>query len=270
MQYTPETTAPRRFGARAGALLALSLLAWSPAASAQIVNVQSLIVDPAREGFGGAVDASLDLRTGNTDLLLVSASLLLRYRAGRHLIFGIGRQELGMESGARFLSRDFEHLRYRLSLEDWLEAETFVQHDRDEFRRVAWRFLWGLGPRFLLVTTDTMSLAVGSAYMLEIERLDRAPLPDSGERHLAHRSSSYVAFSLRLNDRLRLGESLYVQPRLDRPLDTRVLNETELGVDLEQRLLLKLTFSLSYDAFPPAGRAGLDTATKTSVQIRFR
>jgi putative salt-induced outer membrane protein YdiY len=66
-----------------------------------------------------------------------------------------------------------------------------------------------------------------------------------------------------------MAQSAYAQPRLDRPNDVRVLNETELLVSLGESFTLKLTFALGYDSLPPAGRRGLDTATKTSVGLRF-
>jgi hypothetical protein len=247
-----------------------ALLGFGREAHAQIVNVQPLITDAQRAGLAVVVDSSLDVRSGNTELLLVSGSALVRYRLGRQLVFVLARQEFGKEGGERFLRKDFEHLRYRLTLSDALELETFVQHDEDQFRRLAWRIVWGMGPRFPIVTTPALELALGTAYMQELERLDRAPEPDSGEQQLAHRLSSYVSASMRVNERLRAAQTAYAQPRIDRPRDIKVLNETEILFSVTDVVMFKLTFSLGYDSDPPDGRHALDTVTKTGLQLRLR
>ena len=251
------------------AVLGLTLCAALPAA-AQIVNVQPLIMDPKRQGLVVVSDVALDVRTGNTRLLLVSGSLLARYRHGRHLVFALLRQEYGTEGGERFLSKDFEHLRYRLSFYDWLDLESFVQQDRDEFRRLSWRVVSGMGPRFFLVAAESFDLALGLAYMQELERLDDGPYPDSGEQQLAHRLSSYVSLGLRLNDKVRFGETLYAQPRITEPDDIRVLSESELLFSLGDIVALKATLSIGYDSAPADGRRGLDTVTKTGLQVRLK
>lgn len=264
----PRKTRGRR-RAIAAAALGLTLCA-ARMASAQIVNVQPLIMDPKREGLVVVADAALDVRTGNTQLLLVSGSLLARYRHGRHLVFALLRQEFGTEGGERFLSKDFEHLRYRLSFNDWLDLESFVQHDRDEFRRLSWRVVSGMGPRFFLVATEPFDLALGVAYMQELEKLDDAPFPDSGEQQLAHRLSSYVAFTLRMNDKVRFGQTVYAQPRITQPSDARVLSESELLFSLTDIVALKATLSIGYDSAPADGRRELDTVTKTGLQLRLK
>ncbi len=65
-----------------------------------------------------------------------------------------------------------------------------MQHDRDEFRRLSWRVVSGMGFRFFVVATEPFDLALGVAYMQELERLDNGPYHDSGEQQLAHRLSS--------------------------------------------------------------------------------
>lgn len=248
-----------------------SLLTCCAASSAwgQIVNVQPLIAAPDAEGASAALEAALDVRTGNTQLLLLSASALGRLRIGQHLWFLLLRQEFGVQGGERFLDKDFEHLRYRYDLLEWLQLEAFGQHDRDEFRRLAARMLWGGGVRVPFQPAPELELAAGIAYLWELERLSAGSEADAGAVSAAHRLSSYVTLALRLDERLRLGQSTYAQPRVTQPEDIRLLNETELLVSLNEMLALKLTFSLGYDSRPPIGRRALDTATKTSLQLRF-
>ncbi|MFH0902875.1 MAG: DUF481 domain-containing protein [Pseudomonadota bacterium] len=262
-------------GARIGAALlgtVISVIAVAlPArwASAQIVNVRPLLAGDKESGASGAVEGSLDWRTGNTELLLVSGNVLARYRAGVHRVFMMTRAELGMQSGGRFLDKDFEHLRYQWEAFPRVHLETFAQHDRDEFRRLSLRALWGGGPRSLLVSSKAFELELGIAYMLEIERLREGPESDAGDTTLAHRASACIAAVLRVEKGVNLGETIYLQPRLDRPRDVRVLSETELLVEFAKRFALKVAFAAMVDSEPPIGLRRLDTTLKSSLQFRF-
>jgi hypothetical protein len=238
--------------------------------SAQIVNVQPLITDPTRAGLGVVLDSSLDLRTGNTQLFLLSGSGLVRYRYGRQLVFLLARQDYGVQGGQRFVSKDFEHLRYRFSLAGPLELEYFLQHDRDQFRRVASRVVWGMGPRFRLSFRGGTELALGAAYMQELQRLDHASEPDAGELQSAQRLSTYGALTVQVDERVRIAQTVYAQPRFDRPEDIRVLNESEVLMSLGEAVALKASLLLEYDAVPPDGRHTLDTVTKTGLQVRLK
>jgi len=79
------------------------LLLFTSTVSAQIVNVQPLLAKhEMRPGLGLALEASLDWRTGNVNLLLAAANLVARYRHGRHHLFLLGHAEIGIKSGESF------------------------------------------------------------------------------------------------------------------------------------------------------------------------
>lgn len=246
------------------------IFAFWGTASAQIVNVQPLLASKDIDGLSGALEGTVDWRTGNSELFLLSGTLVARYRMSNHLIFFMAREEFGVQGGKRFIDKDFEHLRYRWEVVDAAQLETFFQHDRDQFRRLSLRALWGVGPRFPIVATKMLDVAIGVAYMLEFECLQQGSQSDvDQDQLLSHRLSTYGTVTLRLGDRVRLGETVYSQPRFDRPKDVRVLNETEMLVMITDRLSLKLTFSLAYDSEPPSESRALDTAMKTSLQLRL-
>ncbi len=244
-------------------------IASSTAARAQIVNVQPLLAKEPHPGFAAAVEAAVDWRTGNTDLLLVSGSALGRYHLGRHLVFAYVRGELGKKSGANFIDRDLEHLRYRLRVLRFVDGEAFVQHDRDAFRRLALRAIGGAGPRLQIARSRLVEAAVAVAYMLEYERLREGKEPDAGRATLAHRLSGYVTLFVRVGERLKIGHTVFVQPRLDARRDVRLLSETELLVAATQHVALKNSLTLTFDSQPPVGVSALDTTLKSSIQISF-
>jgi hypothetical protein len=249
--------------------LCLALWAVPGVGRAQIVNVQPLFTAEDHPGFAGQLEASADWRTGNVRFLLVSGNASVRYRGGDNLLLAYVRGELGLQGGNQFVGRTFEHLRYRRRLVDWLQLEGFVQHDRDNFRRLALRMLAGAGPRVTFVQSKSWDLSLGVAYMAEYELLREGDFPDSGLELLNHRLSAYIVSSLKVNELLRFGFTLYAQPRLDDPRDLRSLVELDLRVSITTHFGIKLTFSAAYDSQPPAGLQPLDTALKSSVQFGF-
>lgn len=249
--------------------LAAAVLSTPATARAGIVNVQSILTNEAEEGLSGSLTGSLDWRTGNVDLLLLSAAPTARYRSGDHLGIAIVKGELGERVGERFIFRSFEHLRYRYSFTELILGEAFVQHTFDEFKRLRLRALFGAGPNVTLIGRDNLRVQFGVAYMLEYEELRDDGAIDAGETDLAHRASTYLTGAYELDDRVQLVNTVYAQPRLDDPSDVRLLDESELVVQLTEKLSLTTSFSMAYDRAPPAEIKRLDTALKTAITYSF-
>ena len=249
----------------AGALLAL----LAPlAARAQIVNVQPLLDKQAGAGVSGVLEASADWRTGNTNLTLLSGNAVAQYRRDRHLVFVTLHGELGVKSGAEFVSKDLEHLRYRVRLNRALDGEAFAQHDADAFRRLAVRAIGGLGLRVRLVAGRVVTFAVAAAYMLEYEKLAVGMFPDSAQRTLDHRLSSYAVITVG-GKRVSVAHTFYAQPRFDDFRDLRMLHDSTLALVVTHYLSVRFGFTLTLDTEPPAGVQPLDTTVKSSLALTF-
>lgn len=251
----------------------LALAALFPArASAQIVNVQPLIgaqQDKAKEGASLAFEGSADVRRGNTSLVTLSGSAVGLYRSGRHLVFLLVRGDYGENNDAIFLSKDLEHARYRIDIKGPLAGEVYVQHDRDDFRRLSLRALGGLGPRLHFGWWNLFSATFGTSYMLEHEILAGGDYADAGEDVLSHRMSTYVTLETLVSERLSLAVTMFAQPRLDEFGDVRVLCETSMLSKATKYLSMKLSLTSAFDARPPRGVAPLDTAMKGALQANF-
>ncbi len=254
-----------------GALLAASSVLFALPASAQIINVQPLIA--ATQGHEDHVtfvgEASADVRSGNTELVALSGSGLLEIRRGRHLFFLLARGDFAAKGGEPFVNKDLEHFRYRISLTGPLEAETFIQHDHDAFRRLSLRAIAGIGPRLHLQPSKGFDLAVGAAMMVEHERLGSGDELDAGDDYTNMRLSTYLVMSTEIGPRLKLGNTTYVQPRVDDIHDVRAFNEIAVIAKATEHLSLKLTFTSAYDSAPPEGVLPLDTTLKGSIQVSF-
>ena len=201
--------------------------------------------------------------------MIFSGSLITRYRRGRHLVFFLARADETLSAGSRILFKHIEHLRYRLDLVGPLQMEAFGQVEQDQARRVWPRALVGGGPRLTIIGSENLDLAVAAAYMLEYQHVRATGLADDGSEELAHRLSTYVVLTIRATSILKLGETLYVQPRFDDASDLRLLSETELLVAVSDHLALKSALFVAYDSSPPLDIRNLDTGLKTTLQASF-
>src|SRR5690606_19726059 len=159
--------------------------------------------------------------------------------------------------------------RYRYRLESWLSGESFVQHEYDEFRRLQLRALFGLGPRFDLPLPPGNTVAVGTAWMLEYERISDDGLPDAGDEQLNHRWSSYIAAGATLTEGISILHTTYWQPKFDDFADYRFLSETSAVLDVKEWLAVQFSFVAAYDSRPPADVEELDTNLGTALIFRI-
>ncbi len=256
-----------------GIAIAVAAAFWAQfpqQAIAGIVNVVSATDNDVSEGFSGVVSASLDLNSGNSDLLLVGLSPVARYRAGDHFVVGTARGEYGKSNDERVLLRSFEHLRYRYRVSPAWSGEVFAQHAFDEFRRLNLRALLGVGPRFDVWKREGAQVGLGLAYMLEYERLrDTGDEDDAGESRLDHRLSSYITGRFSLADRVDFKQTLYAQPRFDLPHDIRLLSVSQISTRVTQHLAVTTSLSVVHDSRPPDAVDRTDVTLKSGISWSF-
>ncbi|RYZ43244.1 MAG: DUF481 domain-containing protein [Myxococcaceae bacterium] len=248
-------------------VLAGLLLAGS--ASAQIVNVQALFDEKAELGPAASIEVGGDWRTGSTQLFSVRGSLVGQLRTERDVWLAVIRGEYSFASGERIVSQVLEHVRYRRRFTDRVSGEAFVQHEYNEFRRLQLRALLGAGPRFVLFNEEATGLTFGIALMVEHERLRKDGEADAGDRYTDPRMSSYLLGRVKLMENIQLVETVYFQPRVTRPSDLRVLNETLFAVTPNPRVTVGIGFNLTYDSAPPATVPAMDTQLRTTVGVKL-
>jgi hypothetical protein len=249
-------------------LLAAAAAQLPAGARAQIVNVQPLLDKQAREGFSAALEGAADWRKGNTDLLLLAGNGVGQYRHDRHLVFLTVHGEFGVKSGKEFVSKDLEHLRYRLRLSRSWAAESFVQHDADAFRRLAVRAIAGAGLRLRIVDGKRVTVAVAAAYMFEYEKLANGMFIDANEERRNHRLSTYAVVAIS-GKHLMVAHTIYAQPRFDDFNDVRMLHDSSLSLFVTSHLSVRFSATLTLDTRPPAGVNPLDSSIKSSLAVTF-
>jgi len=255
---------------RALIALVIGIAAFGTAdARAQIVNVQSVLATKAEPGLSGSVQGSIDWQSGNVDLLRLTTMSTARYLRGPNLVVGILKGDLGRASGARYIAKTFEHLRYRFTLSDLVVLESFAQHEYDQFRRLELRALIGVGVALRVLRGKELNLTWGLAYMPEYERLRNDDQADAEREYIFNRASTYVSGAVELDKRIQLVQTFYWQPRLDEPEDFRFLSESQFVVQISKRLTQTTAMVFSYDSRPPLGIAKLDTTLKSAFTFSF-
>ncbi|HAN30461.1 MAG TPA: hypothetical protein DCQ06_02585 [Myxococcales bacterium] len=245
------------------------------AASAKIINVQSLAGKPIEQGLSGRVGLSTNIRSGNVQLALASANTQVFYRIDENIFvlsangsYGL-KGSLGKWSDEPFRERLFEHLRFRRDLTESIGVEAFVQHEYDRWRRLKLRALAGVGVRFDVDTSKDSHLAVGFAYMAQWEELLKPIEGDLTGIYLEHRLSSYITGSVKLGKRAAVTMTCYVQPNLTLWSDIRGLIEGRLTVSLTDSLALAVTGWSAWDTAPPQNVRGYDINTTVGFTYAF-
>ena len=253
-------------------VLGLTFVFWvlTPNTAWCQVNTERLRLDQTESGFHGNLDASFTLAKGNVDFLHLGGKAQIEYRDHVHRPLIIADYGFAEQGGDKFAHNALVHTRWTAMWLPWVGSELFNQVQFDEFILLELRVLGGLGARFRLLDDKMGTIFVGTGYMAEYEKLDPLPPTDPHPRRiLNHRSTTYLTGKLRLLDHLTLSDTVYLQPRFDRPNDIRVLNDFNTEVALTKHLSLVISFELRYDSDPPSIVKALDVRMVNTFRASF-
>jgi len=250
------------------ALTTLFVVLFSRAASAQI-NVERLRSDLKTAPAAATLEGNFTGRTGNVDAVVFGGAGTGAARYLKNRFYASTSLDYARFDHKTTVSKSFVHLRYNYELLDWLFAEAFVQQQQDKFQRLLLRELAGIGPRFVLAEEKDFSLAVGTAAMIEYERIAVAQGASDDPQTLVARASTYASALLKPDSRVTALGTIYVQPRFDDVSDARVLFEGSLLTDITKRLGVKLIGTLRYDSLPPTDVKTTDLEIKNALVVKF-
>lgn len=245
-----------------------ALVAVASTADAQ-VNVERFRPGAEETGFSGEARLNIAARTGNVEVVELGAEGRVDYLTENVRWFLIGRGDLGWNGGERYANEALLHLRHERRLRPTLRVEAFTQVNYDKSRLLLFRGLAGAGLRIGLVRASTVRVWLGTAYMLEHERIDVPAGAVHPTEVTAHRLSSYLSTSLGLGGRASVVSTVYVQPRIGELGDTRVLGETGISTPIVGSVALTVSFRLRFDGDPPDDVNELDTALQTGIAVSF-
>lgn len=254
---------------------AISLLAigavtsWSEISVAQ-VNVEPLRAQVRERGFGARLAFSASAFAGNTRGVVLGSSGFLGFHSIKHLAFLAASGNFAKLGGVVSISNWFSHVRHDYELSPRVSWEEFAQLESDRFRRITWRELIGTGPRLRVLklqrVDEVLALFVATAYMYEYTTLSGSAKPESGG---VHRSSSYLAMSLRAHPKIVVTWVSYVQPRFDAPSDLRVLSVLDSDFEVTGRLHSRMSAKYRFDSQPPPHVYASDFEIVSALEMQF-
>lgn len=247
--------------------LFVSILLVGSSVRAQ-VNVEPLRRQVVEQGFGARLQASASAYAGNTQGVIFGSAGFLGVRGARHFAYTSLTGDYTKLDGVVSVAKWFAHVRhnYQLSRAWWWEE--YGQIESDRFRRVNLRQLVGTGPRVGLLLREEIEIFLGASYLLEHTNLDTAQAGGRAEG-IAHRSSNYLALTLRADERVALSHVTYAQPRFDAPSDINLLSVSSAELVVTQRLRSRIDLNVRYASVTPADVKSSDWELKNSLELVF-
>jgi hypothetical protein len=220
-----------------------------------------------KPGYSGVVKGSFETKRGNSDVDSYSAGLRVEYDNNvSYLIWSDMSFSYGKSSGETNTNKSYLHIRYihRLYKKD-LDWESFVQSETNEFTKVKYRYLAGANLRFYLQKKHFGKLYAGCGFFLE--NIAYTTSIDPQEHNI--RLNNYVAYTNKFTKENSFSYILYYQPKVDKLNDYILSTAAELNILIYKQLILNITLSYNYDAFPAIGVEKEDLSQKTSFIYKF-
>jgi hypothetical protein len=240
---------------------------FSSHSSAQ-VNVEPLRQQVTERRFGARINVSTTTYAGNTQGVIFGGAALLGGRTARNFGYLDLSGDYSRLAGVVSVAKWFAHLRHNFELNPDAWWEEYGQLESDRFRRVQLRELVGTGPRLRIAHGARVELYFGTSYMLEHTALDSADQNAEGQGTF-ERWSSYVAATFKPQDRILISTVSYIQPRIDRFADYKVLSVSGADFKITNLLHSRLDVTARYESMAPSDVRHADLELKSSLEVVF-
>lgn len=229
---------------------------------AQILNTLRGFDEDAT-GWSGGFGAFFSGTGGNTENVAIGGAGSIQWQGNANrwrLLLDGTRAESNRSATEEALAT---HLRHNLRLSRRWASLAFVQHQYDRFQRVDSRFLAGAGVRWDFLRTEKLGASIGASPMLEMEK-------NEGRSSLSRgRLSTFVTILGRVDERVHVDVTAFVQPAMDELQDIRAVSTTALRLEISEALSLVADLRVQYDTEPAADVEKTDWKTRTGLSIRL-
>ncbi len=247
-----------------------ALLTARPVHAQAVLNTER--VEPQDvSGFFTTLQAGTNLQGGNAHVIDLKGDGAVGYRARHWWLEVVGGGAYLSSSDSVSVDDRFVQVRYGWFLSRRTRTFHFVQLQDSHAQALSYRLLVGSGLRHVFVRSTRNRLALGAGLMWEVERLDAALLP-TGTRLRSHdlRGDLIAVASREISSTAKVSDILYVEPRVDAPVDTRFLNEARLGVKIVKDIELDVDLQWLHDSRPPRSIGPDDVQLQTSLSATVK
>ncbi len=234
-----------------------------------IVNLDDLHFKQHDDGLSGAVNFQASSSSGNTESSNVSFSNQLQWNKQEYINLLVLGHEYGKTNDTRTRNKSFVHGRHVRQFASYMDYEFYAQAEVNEFTRLTYRGLLGMGLRVPFADSNSHVAYLGLGGFREVEKIDS--VDDSSQQDIQRtgRWNFYLMSRYKLAERIKFSNTLYGQPRMADFEDRRILFVSILSIKTTRDFSVQFSYESAYDSQPPAMVEKRDTKLKTGVVYKF-
>ena len=230
-----------------------------------IVNTEKLFTTND-DGLGVSSELSGSSIRGNASVLLVEYGLNFAYKKQNHYLRLLSGGEYINEDNQEVSNSLFTQLRYNYFLNDKSRLFSFTQIQSNAILLLEQRLLGGLGYRRNLIdikkdSSSRYELDFSAGMMQEMELINTPseidgdlflPISDQESRNYTRAMFSFVGI-IDFTDKFTIVNTTYFQLHVNNFDDYRLLNETNVMVQINEWLSVGIDLEYRFDSDPPKG-----------------
>jgi len=230
------------------------------------VNIESMRNDK-KDKLSGFIQGGANFQKSNVDILEINSEIRLDYhiRQFKEKILFLGKYSLGSQNDKDFKNEVFSHIRLNAYPFDdtGIGAESFYQIQKDDFELLQIRQLLGGGLRLETDKKKETIFAFGLGLMADYEKIKNVQ-----KNNFVMRSTNYISV-IHKNKNINTFLVAYLQPRVIKPSDFRILSEITNEIKITKVLSFNLTVSYRYDSDTPESVVKNELKSNGSLKYSF-
>lgn len=233
------------------------------------VNTESFRKDGNQDGREMLTSSDIAYEAGNVRTLRGKQTLRINIDKGKWYTFLMGSFERGIQNKNVYLNRGFVHYRLVYHKSQYVNPESFVQQEFDEFLLMKNRFLVGLGNRFNFfdpqIVEEKRILSLGIGFMYEYENINSV-VPQTT---YIVRNTNYLTAKTNVGEQTYLSGTVYLQTNIVNINDYRVLGQISMTINVNKNFSIATNFNYRYDNEAPEELYPLDARVSNSFIVKF-
>ena len=242
--------------------------------SQSIVNTEKLFTTND-EGLGVSSELAGSSISGNASVLVLEYGLNFSYKKDKHYLRLISGGEYINEDNEEVSNSLFSQVRYNYFLNQKSRFFAFSQIQSNAILLLERRLLGGAGIRRNIIdikkdSTIRYELDLSLGLMQEEELINRTNLPISEKYYTNYTRAIFSLVGIiEIKDKFTIVNTTYFQQYIRNINDFRLLNETNLMVQLNEWLSISIDLEYRYDSEPPSTLKNRDFNTNIGLALNF-
>ncbi len=234
-----------------------------------IVNMDGLHFDKKEDSFTADLDLAVKGSSGNSQSLAAALNTQLSWISDKSINLAILGYKYGKSNAVLSANKAFIHYRYIYQLNNSMDLELFSQLETNEFTRLSYRGLLGIGLRFSVANSESHHAFLGAGGFYSKEKTEfTTGLTDHGIEEIT-RANLYFLSKYKVNSTLSFSNAIYYQPRFSRFSDFRALLESKFDFKINKDLSFRLSLDIEHDSQPSQTIKSTDISYMSGLIFSF-